>query len=79
MLEVTLFTKDPCSLCEEAKLELGALAAEYPHRLREVDITTDEALYARYRHAIPVFRIGAREVAAPITREKLRRALEEAS
>lgn len=79
MIEIILFTKDPCSLCADAKLELGALAADFPHRLREVDITTDEALFARYRHAIPVFRIGDGEIAAPITREKLRRALEAAS
>jgi thiol-disulfide isomerase/thioredoxin len=76
MIEVVLLTKDPCPLCEDAKLELGGLAAEYPHRLREVDITTNPELFTRYRYAIPVFRIGDREVAAPITREKLRRALE---
>ena len=52
---LTLYTKDPCPLCEEAKEAL----APFTHRflLREVDITDDgnEDLYDKYKFEIPVF------------------------
>ncbi|XP_078531726.1 glutaredoxin-like protein C5orf63 homolog [Lissotriton helveticus] len=55
---LTLFTKDPCPLCEEAKEELGP----YKHRfvLQEVDITLPENtdLYDRYKYDIPVFHLN---------------------
>ncbi|KAJ1207759.1 hypothetical protein NDU88_003149 [Pleurodeles waltl] len=55
---LTLFTKDPCPLCEEAKEMLGP----YKHRfiLQEVDITLPENadLYDRYKYDIPVFHLN---------------------
>ena len=52
---LTLYTKDPCPLCEEAKEAL----VPFSHRfsLREVDITDDgnEDLYDKYKFEIPVF------------------------
>jgi glutaredoxin len=74
-IEVVLYTKEPCPLCDEAKRELESLAADHPYRLTEIDITSDPALFALYRYTIPVLHIGEREVAAPITRDKLRAAL----
>ncbi|XP_028829831.1 glutaredoxin-like protein C5orf63 homolog [Denticeps clupeoides] len=54
---LTLFTKDPCPLCEDSKEALDP----YKHRfiLQEVDITLPEnnVWYERYRHDIPVFHL----------------------
>ena len=75
LIEVVLYTKVPCPLCDEAKRELATLAAEHPYRLIEIDITSDPALFALYRYTIPVLHIGGQEVAAPITRDRLRAAL----
>ncbi|XP_005661664.1 glutaredoxin-like protein C5orf63 homolog isoform X4 [Sus scrofa] len=51
---LTLFTKDPCPLCDEAKEVLE------PYKNREVDITLPEnsAWYERYKFDIPVFHLN---------------------
>ncbi|XP_006886092.1 PREDICTED: glutaredoxin-like protein C5orf63 homolog [Elephantulus edwardii] len=55
---LTLFTKDPCPLCDEAKEVLKP----YNNRfiLQEVDITLPEnaAWYERYKFDIPVFHLN---------------------
>ncbi|KAI5099973.1 glutaredoxin-like protein C5orf63 homolog [Silurus meridionalis] len=55
---LTLFTKDPCPLCEEAK----EMLEPYKHRfvLQEVDITLPEnsVWYDRYKYDIPVFHLN---------------------
>ncbi|XP_065096477.1 glutaredoxin-like protein C5orf63 homolog [Paramisgurnus dabryanus] len=52
---LTLFTKHPCPLCEEAK----EILEPYKHRfeLQEVDISLPEnsVWWERYRYDIPVF------------------------
>ncbi|XP_012968219.1 glutaredoxin-like protein C5orf63 homolog isoform X2 [Mesocricetus auratus] len=51
---LTLFTKDPCPLCDEAKEVLK------PYKHREVDITLPEnsTWYERYKFDIPVFHLN---------------------
>ncbi|ERE84558.1 putative glutaredoxin-like protein C5orf63 like protein [Cricetulus griseus] len=51
---LTLFTKDPCPLCDEAKEVLK------PYKDREVDITLPEnsTWYERYKFDIPVFHLN---------------------
>ena len=74
-MDIILYTRPNCSLCEQAKATLADFQNRFPYRLVEVDITADEAAYALYRYRIPVFRIGAQEVEAPISAEKLLAAL----
>lgn len=71
MLQVTLFTKPGCGLCNAVKAALAVLAAQYPHQLNSVDITTDPDLLHRYRYLIPVVVIGETTLNAPITNEQL--------
>ncbi len=71
MLNVTLYTRKNCQLCEEAKAELNELQSQFPHRLAEVDISSDAALTAKYDLEIPVIEIGPYTLKAPITRQKL--------
>lgn len=78
MLAITLYNKQGCDLCEEVKAELAVLAAAYPHRLEEVDITQDAALFAGYRYTIPVVEIGTTILQAPITAVQLTHALQTA-
>jgi hypothetical protein len=75
MIEVTLYTKENCSLCEVVKAELAALNGRFPHTLHEIDITTDPGLWQKYCYRIPVLHIGDVELAAPIGREQLEAAL----
>lgn len=78
MVEVVLYTRPGCHLCEEVRERLLALAPIYAHRLQEVDITSDPELHARYHLSIPVVAAGGRELAAPISAGQLRRFLREA-
>ena len=48
MLNVTLYTRKNCKLCDEVKTELQELQSKYPHRLVEVDIETDSSLMAEW-------------------------------
>ena len=79
MLQITLFTKDPCPLCDDVKVLLDTLAGTYPHQLSEVDITQDRDLNARYRFSIPVLQIGESQIKAPISLVELNRFLREGS
>jgi len=73
--EVVLYTKAGCGLCDEVKAELARLADRFPHQLSEVDITADHDTFARYRYVIPVVKIGAQTLKAPISAVQLEAAL----
>ena len=57
MHEVVLYHAEGCHLCERARSTLAALREELTFELREVDITGDAELEARYRELIPVVEI----------------------
>lgn len=76
MLQVRLYTKPICGLCDDLKAELDALAPTYPHQLEEVNIESDPALFEQFRYIIPVLSFrddaGERErLQAPISRADL--------
>jgi glutaredoxin len=60
---LTLYSKPGCHLCEALRALLDELQPEYGFLLEEIDITGDGALFARYRHAIPVLLVDGREIA----------------
>ncbi|MCL4523145.1 MAG: glutaredoxin family protein [Acidobacteria bacterium] len=62
-IEVTLYTRQGCHLCEEAKAQMAPLLREFGARLREVDIDADESLRALYDVDVPVIFLGERKVA----------------
>jgi len=61
MIEVILFTKPGCCLCDTVKAQLGRLQATQPFTLREVNILEDGAAYARFHEEIPVVVINGRK------------------
>lgn len=75
MLNVTLYTRDGCHLCEVVKSHLQSLQATHPHRLIEVDIESDDALHAKFFDIIPVVEAGPYKLQAPITRQQLQMTL----
>lgn len=79
MLEVILYTKDECPLCDHVKADLAMLAATFPHSLREVDITEERDLYLKFRYLIPVVMVGEQRLQAPISAVQLAAALRRAS
>ncbi|HXC46604.1 MAG TPA: glutaredoxin family protein [Solirubrobacteraceae bacterium] len=76
MKVVTLYGKRDCHLCTEAQSVLRNLRSELGFELREVDITTDEALHRTYFERIPVVALGEEElfeyfVVEDVLRERL--------
>ena len=79
MLTVTLYLRQECHLCEQAKEDLASLQEQYPHRLVEVDIDSDPALQRAYLVEVPVVEVGPYRLKAPFDRRKLTMTLGAAS
>ena len=78
-LDVTLYTRPGCHLCDEAKAQIAPLLATAGACLREVNIDADPVLRARYDFDVPVIFLGARKVAKHrVDLAQFRRQLEEA-
>ncbi|PWH11777.1 MAG: hypothetical protein DDG60_16505 [Anaerolineae bacterium] len=75
MLEVVLFSRTNCHLCEQAKADLQALQTEIPHTLLEVDIDSDPVVHKKYFDKIPVVEVGPYRLKAPFSRAELRMTL----
>ena len=59
--KVILYSKPGCHLCEEMKAEMANADCADLYELQEINIETDEALLASYRHDIPVLTINGTE------------------
>jgi glutaredoxin len=59
---VTLFGRPGCHLCDDARDHLERLRATTPFDIEEVDITSDDALHARYLERIPVIAVDGVEL-----------------
>ncbi len=72
MIRVTLYTRDECLLCDEARQALTSLQSEHPHQLVELNIDRDAALQERYGDAVPVVQAGPYVLKAPFAMRDLR-------
>jgi glutaredoxin len=57
--DVTMYMREGCHLCEEAKDAMAPILKALNARLQEVDIDDDPILRARYTNDVPVIFIGA--------------------
>jgi uncharacterized membrane protein len=71
MIEVTLYSRKDCHLCDEVRTDLQALAEQVPHLLIEVDIDSDPKLFKKYHLEIPVVSAGPYTIKAPISHQDL--------
>jgi glutaredoxin len=60
-VNVTLYGKAGCHLCEDARAEIEAVRQQHDFDLTEVDITTDPVLFNRYGERIPVIEVNGEE------------------
>jgi hypothetical protein len=74
-LDVKLYLKPGCHLCEAAEAEIEAMQSRYPHTLERFDITADAELTRRFWDQIPVLVVNGREYPAPLDRTVIERAL----
>ena len=73
---VTFYTRPGCHLCEQAEELLTDLRLDYDVHVTSIDITTDLAIFERYKYEIPVVVVeGGGTVAGRIDERLLRRAL----
>ena len=78
-MELTLYTRSECHLCEAAKAQLEPLLREFGLALHEIDVDTDPALAARFGEEVPVVFLDARKVAKyRVDVKQFRRLLEQA-
>lgn len=76
---ITLYTREGCHLCDEAKSIILPLLSKYGATIREVDIDDDRTLLDRYTNDVPVVFLGAHKIAEHrVDPASLRRALEQA-
>ncbi|MBD0348798.1 MAG: glutaredoxin family protein [Thermoleophilia bacterium] len=76
---VTLYSSPGCRLCDRARAVLEAVRAEQPFDFREVDISRDDELEARYRELLPVVDVeGRRRFVYFVPPDALKRALADA-
>ena len=59
-IEITLFGRRGCRLCDEALAAVSSVTADYPVTLEKVDIEADPDLERLYGDAIPVVAINGR-------------------
>jgi glutaredoxin len=59
--KVTLYTRDRCCLCEDAKRVIEAARRHAAFEFEEIDIDTDPALRSLYNEEVPVIAINGRK------------------
>ena len=60
-VQVLLYTKPGCGLCEKMKDEMKNAGIDNLFTLEELNIETDAELFAQYRYEIPVLLINGVE------------------
>ena len=61
MMEVVLYTRQGCHLCDEAKEEIERLKSAAEFRLVILDVDLDPELQARFNDQVPVVFINGRK------------------
>ena len=75
-IKLQLYTKTDCPLCDEAKVSLELLAAQFPIDIEEIDITANLRLFTKYKNLIPLLELeGERLFVHRIHIKTLRRKL----
>lgn len=71
MIKVTLYSRQDCHLCEQARADLDALRGQYPHQLAVIDVDSTPELRRAYGFEVPVVEIGPYTLRAPFDRQEL--------
>lgn len=75
MLNVVLYTRKDCYLCDQVEEELLTLQKDIPHKLIKIDIAESSSLTKEFGTKIPVVEVGPYKVSAPIDPRKLQATL----
>ncbi len=72
MLTVTLYKKDQCAQCDEAREILKQLEPLIPHRVVEINVEMDSSLKERIGNRVPVIQTGPYILKWPFTQQEVR-------
>ena len=61
MIEVVVYSKPGCCLCDEVKATLESLQASHAFNVREVNILEDHEAYQKFKEEIPVVFINGKK------------------
>ena len=61
-MRVTLYGREGCHLCDDAREALHRVRARVPFDILEVDIEIDDRLFKRYLERIPVIAVDGVEL-----------------
>ena len=75
MIEVILYSRADCHLCEQTRQDLESLQSEYPHRLKIINVDSSRELQRAYGFNVPVVEIQPYTLKAPISLEELKMTL----
>lgn len=67
VMDIVLFGRNRCHLCDEVELLIRTLAKEFPLRLQVVDIESDPVLHEEMMLVIPVVAIDGEIVFRSVT------------
>ena len=71
MIDVILFSRPGCHLCEQAKADILDIQNQMPLNLVEINIEENPVLHKKYLADIPVVEIGTYHLKAPFNRADL--------
>lgn len=61
-MHIIFYTKEVCSLCDDAEGLLSALETEYPHTIEKRDIYTKDEWLEEYQLLIPVVEVNGEQL-----------------
>jgi len=62
-IELTLYSRPGCHLCDEMKAQLAPIAARHRFAIREINIDTDRGLREKFNEEVPVLFLGEKKIA----------------
>jgi uncharacterized membrane protein len=71
MIEVTLYSREECHLCEQARMDLEDLKKKFTLKLTVVDVDQDPKLKKEYGLQVPVIAVGPFRLKAPFSAQDL--------
>ncbi len=60
-IQILIYTREGCCLCEEMKKAVQEVAERYPLRVEEVDVDSSPELRQQYNEQVPVLFINGRK------------------
>lgn len=59
-MNITIYSKKECHLCDIAKEELEAIRREFDFSLREINIEKDTVAFEKFKYMIPVVEVDGK-------------------